>query len=193
MIETREQWLNAATVSLRSMFKQHGHELPMNVKATCGFPSRGALSARKRTVGQCWDTTQSAVNVFETFVSPIMADSTEVLAILAHEMVHATVGLKCGHKKPFKQCATDIGLEGKMTATTPSDTFKQFAAGVVKEIGEYPHGALNPALKLTKQSTRLIKCECAECGYTVRAARSWLDSAGAPICPLDNQPMEFDN
>lgn len=187
--ETREEWLNKATDALRPLFKQHGFEIPANVKATCGFPSRGALSQRKRTVGQCWDADQSKGKVFETFVSPVLADSVEVLAVLAHEMTHATVGLKCGHKAPFKRCATAIGLKGKMTSTEPGEAFKRFAAGVVKSIGEYPHAVLNAMGRIKKQGTRMIKCECDECGYTVRTTRTWLESAGAPICPLDNIPM----
>jgi hypothetical protein len=34
-----------------------------------------------------------------------------------------------------------------------------------------------------KQTTRLIKCECAECGYLARVTRLWLDTKGAPQCP----------
>lgn len=36
-----------------------------------------------------------------------------------------------------------------------------------------------------KQGTRLLKCRCASCGYTVRTTRKWLDLAGPPICPTD--------
>lgn len=34
-----------------------------------------------------------------------------------------------------------------------------------------------------KQSTRLVKAACGECGYTVRVTRRWLE-VGAPHCPL---------
>ena len=33
------------------------------------------------------------------------------------------------------------------------------------------------------QSTRLLKAECGECGYTVRVTKKWLEAKGAPICP----------
>jgi hypothetical protein len=188
--DTREQWLNRATDALRPLFKSHSYDVPVNVKTTCGFPSRGALSLRKRTIGQCWDSAASSGKVFEIFISPVLADQVEVLAVLAHELVHATVGTKCGHKKPFKQCATAIGLEGKMTSTTAGESFKRFAAQTFKTIGAYPHAQLNPLSLGRKQSTRLIKCECDECGYTVRTTRSWIETAGTPICPLDNKPME---
>jgi hypothetical protein len=40
-----------------------------------------------------------------------------------------------------------------------------------------------------KQGTRLIKCECPECGYIARVTAKWLDEAGAPICPTDQISM----
>lgn len=40
-----------------------------------------------------------------------------------------------------------------------------------------------------KQSTRLIKAYCDECGYTVRVTRKWIRVA-FPICPLhQGKPM----
>lgn len=182
-VDTREQWLERGVTSLREMFKQRGYDLPTNVKASCGFPSRGALSLRKRSIGQCWDSKASEAAVFETFISPLLSDQLEVLAVLAHECVHATVGTKCGHKGAFKHCAKAIGLEGKMTETIPGDAFKHYADKALAELGSYPHGKLNPAIFGKKQGTRMIKCACKTCGYTARLARKWLDEAGAPICP----------
>ena len=31
----------------------------------------------------------------------------------------------------------------------------------------------------------MFKCECAACGYTVRTARKCLETAGAPVCPIE--------
>jgi hypothetical protein len=190
MTDTREQWLTRATDALRPHFKANGYTVPGNVRVTCGFPSRGALSQRKRTIGQCWDPEASAGQLAEIFVSPVLADPVEVLAVLAHELVHATVGLAAGHKKPFKDCATAIGLEGKMTSTTAGESFKRFASEVLARIGEYPHSQLNPRHQLKKQGTRLIKCECDSCGYTVRTTRVWIETAGAPICPACEVQMD---
>lgn len=189
-MDTREQWLVRATGLLRPLFKSNGFDIPANVKTACGFPSCGGLSQRKRTIGQCWGDTQSESKVFEIFISPTIAEPVEVLAVLAHELTHATVGLKAGHKKPFKQCATAIGLEGKMTSTTAGEAFKQFAAGAIKTLGDYPHGVLNASSRIKSQSTRLIKCACPECGYTARTTRVWLDGPGAPICPACNVQTE---
>ena len=41
-----------------------------------------------------------------------------------------------------------------------------------------------------QQSTRMVKVVCAGCGYTARTTRKWLDEAGAPICPCNQEPME---
>lgn len=42
-----------------------------------------------------------------------------------------------------------------------------------------------------KQTTRLIKCVCGGCGYTVRTTQKWLD-VGAPHCP-EHGAMEVAN
>ena len=45
---------------------------------------------------------------------------------------------------------------------------------------------LNPRAAGPKpQGTRLLKCECAVCGYTARTTAKWLNGPGAPICPED--------
>lgn len=50
-----------------------------------------------------------------------------------------------------------------------------------------PHARLDTGGETTaprKQATRMLKCECQACGYTVRTARKWLEMAGAPVCPI---------
>lgn len=39
----------------------------------------------------------------------------------------------------------------------------------------------------------MFKCECEACGYTVRNAHKWLETAGAPVCPTKGHaPMRHD-
>jgi hypothetical protein len=38
-------------------------------------------------------------------------------------------------------------------------------------------------LNYRKQTTRMVKCECATCHYPVRTTRLWIESQGAPHCP----------
>lgn len=187
---TREQWLVRAIEALRPWFRQNGYTVPRNVRATCGFPHVGAASRKKQRIGECWPAQSSDGKVFEIFISPVLFDRVEVLATLAHELVHATVGLKAKHGAAFKRCALAIGLKGKMTATKAGEKFEGFAKRALKRLGKYPHKRLRLTSKLEKQTTRLLKCECSECGYTARVTNMWIENAGAPICPLDEIPME---
>ena len=109
----------------------------------------------------------------------------EIAGILAHELTHAAVGIDKGHGRAFRRVAIAIGLTGKMTATVPGDAFKQRVEPILKKLGAIPHARLSwgELRGPKKQTTRMIKCECAECGYTARVARKWLEDVGAPHCP----------
>ena len=181
-MQTREQWLSQATIELRALFKQCGVDLPLQVRASCGFPSKSALASKNRRIGECWAARASADKHAEIFISPTISDSARVLDILAHEMIHASHP-NDGHGKAFKRTALAIGLTGKMTATVAGPQFTAWASPVLARLGAYPHADLVPANAQKKQSTRMLKCVCRECGYTVRVAGKWLNDMGAPHCP----------
>ena len=183
--ETRQHWLEDATRDLRKHFGKCGFDVPENLRVSIGWP-KGSRGGRK-AIGQCWAATVCSDKHFEIFVSPGLRDSATIFGVLAHELVHATVGLEHGHKSPFKQCALAIGLEGKMTATTNGPEMQERAVAYIERAGEYPAGAIDAAGQ-KKQSTRLIKCECPACGYVVRVAQKWLDT-GLPICPCNEEAM----
>jgi SprT-like family len=180
----REAWLHAVAAELAEPFKRLGHPIPAKVRLACGFPSVRGIAAKNQRIGECWSDTRSADGHHEIMVSPVIADSMRVAGILAHELVHAAVGVKHGHKGPFRTMAKALGLEGKMTATTEGEAFKRLVAPILEAVGPYPHAELHAMSNgRKKQVARLIKCECAACGYTVRTARQWLDDMGAPHCP----------
>ena len=191
MTPNREAWLQTATTALRAHFTAQGFTIPDNVRSTCGWPSKSATARKKRRIGECWSDDASDGKQFEIFISPALADPLSVTETLAHELVHATVGLKAGHGAAFKRCATAIGLTGKMTSTEPGPAFRAWYAQ--QSFAPYPHETLNASNAGKKQATRLIKCECPEClaegaPYIVRASQSTLDR-GVPICPVHNVPM----
>jgi hypothetical protein len=183
--ETREQWLNAAIAHYRPVFSSKGFPIPDKVRVACAFPSVRALagSGNNHRIGECWSGKASADGTIEMMISPAIAEPLRVLDILAHELCHASVGNEHGHKGPFRTLALAIGLEGKMTATRGGAAFKQHAQTIVDDIGPYPHGALDARVGRKKQTTRMHKCECSACGYTVRISQKWLDDVGAPHCP----------
>ena len=181
----REAWLHAIAAGLAGRFAELGHPIPAKVRLACGFPSRAALNGvRNQRIGECWSNTASGDDHFEIFISPVIADPMRAAGVLAHELVHAAVGVKAGHKGPFAKLARALGLEGKLTATTEGEAFKRLAAPILEAAGPYPHGELHAMTNgKKKQVARLIKCECATCGYVVRTAQSWIDDKGAPHCP----------
>lgn len=183
---TREEWLNAVAELARPIFAAAGHELPARVRISIGFPSTGR---RGRRIGECWDAGASADGTFEIFIRPDQHDPEMVAGILFHELTHAAAGLDAGHGPKFRKAALAIGLAGKMKSALPGDALAaRIRAELLPVVGALPHAKLDGAKSSgpKKQTTRLIKCECASCGYTVRVARKWIDELGAPVCPADD-------
>jgi hypothetical protein len=177
----REEWLIRVAEQMAPWFDDQGYPLP-RYRVAIGFPSTGK---RGKRIGECWDGSASADGTFEVLIRPDQSDPIDVAAILAHELVHAAVGLKCGHKGAFRTVATQIGLEGKMTATTAGAEFKRSVAPILAAVGPLPHAALGFGASSAppKQKARLLKAECGDCGYMVRVTRKWVGEAGAPHCP----------
>jgi len=183
----RETWLATATKRLRTHFKACGYTIPANVRSTCGWPSKSATSRKRKRIGECWDSTASAGDVFEIFISPAISDLNEVVDTLAHELVHATVGLKAKHGAAFKRCATKVGLVGKMTATTGGPEFRAWTAA--RKFKPYPHAELRASSAGPRQTTRMLKVTCAiNTDYIVRMSASAFET-GAPTCPCCTEPM----
>ncbi|MEV0267753.1 hypothetical protein AB0H43_03175 [Hamadaea sp. NPDC050747] len=187
---TREEWLIAAVDAMRPMFAEQGAEIPA-VRVSVGWP--GGRGKKNAVIGQCWASAASADKVAQVFISPVLDDAGAVLATLAHELVHAVDDCKSGHKGNFARLAKGIGLAGKMTATVAGEELKPKLAEIAAGLGAYPHAKLLsfPAGKGEKtQTTRMIKCSCADCGYTARTTKKWLDEVGAPICPCNREEMQ---
>jgi hypothetical protein len=183
--KTREEYLVQAVELMRPLFESKDYKIPA-LHVTCGWPSSGGLGTKTKTIGQCWAPEASSDNKHQIFISPWLQanDETGPLSTLVHEVVHAVVGLPAKHGKLFKECATAVGLEGKMTSTHAGAELMEKIKQWELELGEYPHAKLDPAMRPTKkQSTRMFKCECLQCGFVVRTARKWLEQIGIPHCP----------
>lgn len=182
---TREAWLQAGVDRLRPRFDAAGAVLPPKVHVSVGFPSKAALARKQRRIGECWRQEVSADGNCHVFISPVLVTPVEMLDVLTHELVHVvTPGAK--HGGQFITVSKAIGLTGskKWTSACAGDALKAELEAVAREIGDLPHSPLNAhALEREKkQSTRMVKCECEGCGYTVRTTRKWLE-IGTPICP----------
>lgn len=184
----------AAVELMAGSFEKSGYKVP-KVRVSCGWPSSGGLGQKRKTLGQHWAPEASVDNVSQIFISPWLENKTEfgVLPTLTHEVCHAIVGNAAKHGKVFRKCATAIGLEGKMTSTVAGKDLMELISKWQTALGAYPHGKLDPKKgPVKKQTTRMIKMECSECGYTARTSRKWLDAAGAAHCPKHGEMTVVD-
>ena len=69
-IINREDFLENATKLMKPLFKEKGYSIPLNLRVSCSFPSRGGLAKKLKTIGQCWDSSTSDENKYNVFISP---------------------------------------------------------------------------------------------------------------------------
>ena len=185
--DTREGWLKAAIAELNEeFFASAGYKLPKKLQCSCGFPRGHA-----RAIGQCWDPGVSADGTTHLFICPTQAEPMRVLDILLHELIHAAVGIKEGHKGKFKKVAREFGLEGKLTATTVtegSELWKRLAK-CNQRLGKYPHAAMQKRApkKGTGGSGWLRYMSPEEEKYRVVVSPKMIEEHGAPQDPWGNE------
>ena len=189
----RENWLHQLAAFMVPIIEaKAGIKIP-SYRIACGFPSRGGeLGKKTRTRGQCWSASASTDGHAEILISPVESDRFTIASILAHELIHA--GLPgAAHGPLFKKAASAIGHKAPFTTATPTADF-EWVHALIAMTGDYPHARLNAMSyegAKPKQPTRLIKCECSKCGYTVRTTAKWLQY-GAPVCPVgDHGNMDY--
>jgi hypothetical protein len=179
----REQWLNELMFKLAPALDEQlkGATATMDTwRVSVGWPGGG----NKRTrIGECWGHTASKDGRTEMFISPILDDPYKVAEVLLHEMCHAVMGMEEGHGKSFARLARGVGLTGPVRSTVAGPELIAKIGAMLREMPDYPHAAMAPGEGgMKKQSTRLIKANCRDCGYTIRLTAKWI-SVGLPTCP----------
>lgn len=186
----RESWLAAAAVMLQhEVFPVAGIDAASweqrKYRVSCGFPIgyRGSRTG-KVALGQAFDPSISADGTMEVFINPILDNPVDVIAVLAHELIHVEAGIACGHRGRFASIARSIGLVGAMTATVPGDELRGKLQRIVADLGVYPHAKVDPNAR-KKQGTRLLKLQCSDCGWTARvSALQGNRLHAASVCPV---------
>jgi hypothetical protein len=180
--KTREQWLHECAELLWPKVVACGGSKPARYRVSCGWPSRNPLlrpSKHSRRIGECWSA-GSEDKAREIFISPALDNPVEVADVLLHELIHAALPPEIGHKHPFPGIAKRLGLQGKPTATFAGEELAEELGKLTDTLGKYPHAKLDAAVR-PKQAARQMKCQCPDCGYVIRVARSWID-VGLPTC-----------
>lgn len=199
----RETWLNRLAEKMAPRFAELGHPIP-RFRVAVGWTSAGKAS---HIGGECWHSKNSADKVFEILIAPILDDSMTVAATLAHELNHAAVGFKHGHKGEFAKNMVKLGLLRPFTSSTAGPFFIEWVQPFINELGAIPHARIilqrersaelgenadeagedddegGSSNQKKKQTTRMKKCLCETCRFTVRITQKWLDTVGAPHCP----------
>ncbi len=175
----REEWLTE--ISKRHVWPllvRCGATEPEGWRVSIGFPkgSRGGNKA----IGQCWPSAASAGSAREVFIAPTLG-AFDAVAVLVHELIHASDDCKSGHKGHFRKVAKAAGLEGKMTATVAGAELRASIEQWLASMESYPHSVMRDRGSAEKPGSRLLKVECGDCGYTVRVTRKWVD-VGTPTC-----------
>lgn len=198
----REAWLTAFAEAIAPVITQRtGVKVSLaKTRLSCSFPRTRATPSRKTgrvTIGQCLMGHKSGIN--EIMISPLRDTIIEknaagewhgIAETIIHELLHAALPLGTGHKAPFARAAKAMGLEGKPTETYAGEELANIIKEVSAPLGAYPHAAIDGDFG-TKQSTRLLKVQCVDCGYvneagngyTARITMTWIENAGLPVCP----------
>ncbi len=169
----RIAWLEQAYQLLRSELLP---ETPVRITIVFGFPSRGSRDSRNKRIGEyAHQFMQGFPELPEnsgliSLHPTIFNDPSRVLEVLLHEMIHAACP-NDGHRGAFPRIAKRVGLTGRMTATVAGPELKTKLDGFLADrLPPMPpgYGDLAPVRK--KQSTRMRKYVCPECGQIIRAA-----------------------
>jgi hypothetical protein len=203
----REGWLTAFANEVAPIIQSRaGLKVPMDrIRLSCSFPRTRATPNRKGgyTTGVCMHGATHKSGIHELFINPLKANVLPIHPdapddkrdqgvgdIVIHEMLHACFDEKTGHKAKFAKAAKAMGLTGKPTSTTAGPEAQKIIKAIVEKIGDYPHEALEGTWG-KKQTTRLLKVQCLDCGYvneagngyTARITMTWIENAGLPTCP----------
>ena len=177
--KSREAWLTEVATAMSSWFDDLGFPLPKFL-ISAGFPSAGR---RGRDTAEAWK--EEGSEAYTIFIRPDRHDPHNVAAALAHQLAHMAAGQRDAHGHLFRHVAISIGLRGRATEAAPGRIFKELVDPILKKAGPLPKPFLGPPERSqrAKQTTRLIKVLCRDCGYVARVSRKWLDDVGEPLCP----------
>ena len=153
------------------------HAAP-RVRLSIGNPT----GRNSKALACCYKREASADAHNEIFVTPSMDDSLEILSALVHELIHAIDNCESGHRGFFAITARRVGLEGKLTQTHASTDLKAILQGYIDLLGDIPHAKLDMSKARKKGGTRMLKCQCEECGFTYRTSSKWLTDMHNTTC-----------
>jgi hypothetical protein len=140
---------------------------------------QGGIARRRKVVGECHALESSKAGVHEIFISPALDQPLEVAGTVCHEMAHVAAGIKAGHGQGYRKVCKSVDLtKGSPTNASPGPVLTERLHRIVESLGDYPHMALVPVVKLVKRPKTAVTLACLNCGCRVRISLKWLDEVG---------------
>lgn len=180
---TREEYLQAFIEAARPQFDAINAPLPVNLRVSVGFTSKGQKSAR---IGEAWADSASEDGNYEIFIAPTIDNPARVCDVLTHELIHTAVGFDKGHGPVFKRAATSLGLTGPSRATVAGPEWYKWALPIIEALGPMPYAKLSGGMTTgrKKQKTALLKVECPCCGFLARVTAKHIEPHTHLNCPV---------
>lgn len=183
---TTDEYLQKAIDKFRVYFNERGIYLSNKVQAHMGWPSYGVGSAENMVSAECWPKGVSKDRANHIFISPKVSNTTEVLTVLSHELIHAAIDCEGMHGKKFQRKAAQIGLVEPWECATASPELLDTLWEMQKELGEYPHAGFwqNSKVYGTKQKSYWKRLNCQNHpDYFVRTTSTQMNK-GMPRCGI---------
>lgn len=142
---TREQWLTERAGEIADHFESCGFNIPWSIRVSCGWPGVAPGGRIDCVLGVTYDAEASMDGVREIFISPMLSTPTEIVRVLAHEMVHTILPTWEQHGSGFLAVCDGLGLtEGEPTQRMPGPELMEKLLDHLKRADAYPHAPLRP-------------------------------------------------
>lgn len=128
----RKQWIADAVTPLRLDLESIA-PVPPDLTLHVGFPARFVKHTSLDCLGCCNHRPS-----LQIFISPTLTHPLKVLAVLAHELIHASLGWGHDHDEVFEKAAQELGFVGEMDAASPGPELTNRLNEISNTLGSYP-------------------------------------------------------
>jgi len=187
----------------------------MAIKLAYGMGENGAYGVTYYNAWKRHDCQEHSIVPFVEIGTRHQRDWRQIATTCIHELAHVLAGFEAAHGKDWKAACEKLGMRraravgshalcmlapelrariAQLSKPTDGQPISRVAE-VLGPRGGKPKGCTvgigtrGGKSRGAGSGSRLLKVTCAECGYTARVTRKWLD-IGAPHCPLHGEMAE---
>lgn len=138
-----EVWLNEAVELLRPVFAEAGYEIPP-VYVSVGFSTYGYKpGAKKNIIGVCHASWMTMDGINEIYITPLVTEPVDVIALLVHELIHAVDDCKSSHGPGFQKISRALRCTDNRHVPLNEwrETVERYRA-MARQLGRYPRAGV---------------------------------------------------